>query len=162
MSVAERIERLEQRQALPPSRAAEQVIAIISMSATTVLLGGFTLVMNSLDEVSFAGSGLPELLGLGADADPAEAYHLASTLAAWFGFTLITVLLLAAVGLLMLRRRPSRRTAGWWFLGAGLVCLVGSQLILYPVAFGFFLTAGLLALRPVGLVEPDEISRSTS
>lgn len=130
-------------------RRAEQWIAIASMAASLLLLGGFTLVINSLDEASFADSGLAQPLGLGSDVTPAQAYEFASTLAAWFGFTLIAVLLLGTVGLLGARRRPWRRSTGWWFVAAGLVCLLGSQLILYPVAFGFFVTAGLFALRPV-------------
>ena len=36
-----------------------------------------------------------------------------------------------------------------WALAAGLACLLGSQLILFPVAFVFFVAAGLFALRPV-------------
>lgn len=130
-------------------RRAEQWIAIISMAASLIFLGGFTLVINALDESSFAESGLAQPLGLGSDVTPAQAYEFASTLAAWFGFTLIVVLLLGTVGLFGARRRPWRRSTGWWFLAAGLVCLLGSQLILYPVAFGFFVTAGLFALRPV-------------
>ena len=79
----------------------------------------------------------------------AEAHELARTLAAWFSVTLIAVLLLSAIGWFMARRRPWRRTAGWWILAAGLACLLGSQLILFPVAFIFFVAAGVFALRPV-------------
>ena len=35
------------------------------------------------------------------------------------------------------------------FLAAGAVCLLGSQLILYPVAFLFFAAAALFVLRPL-------------
>lgn len=154
-TMAERSPRTAPAEPPQVSRTAEQVLAVLGMVASTILLGGFTIVMNGLDEQQFAASGLPELLGLAPATSAAEAYHLASTLAAWFGFTLIAVLLLAAVGLLATRRRPWRRVTGWWFLAAGLVCLLGSQLLLYPVAFAFFLTAGLFALRPL---EP----RSTS
>jgi len=129
-------------------RTAEIWCAAIGMAAATVLMGGFTLVLNSLDAASFAASGLGEQLGLDA-ADPARAYELASTLAAWFGFSLIGVLLLGAAGILGARHRPWRRSTGWWFFAAGLVCLLGSQLILYPVAFAFFVSAGLFALRPL-------------
>lgn len=138
------------QEAPPPqiSRRAEVWCAAVGMVAATALLGGFTLVMNGLDEQTFATSGMPELLGLG-ELNDAQAYNLASTLAAWFGFTLVAVLLLAAVGVLVARGRPWRRTAGWWFLAAGLVCLFGSQMILYPVAFIFFVCAGLFALRRI-------------
>lgn len=130
------------------SRTLELWCAVIGMAAATIFLGGYVLVMNSLDEASFAESGLAEYLGLAGDVTPALAFEIASTLAAWFGFTLIAVLLLAAAGLLGMRQRPWRRRTGWWFLAAGLVCLLGSQLILYPVAFLFFACAGMFALRP--------------
>jgi hypothetical protein len=51
------------------------------------------------------------------------------------------------VGLFIAWRRPGRPSTGWWFAGAGLICLVGTQFILYPVAFFFFLTAALFAVR---------------
>jgi uncharacterized membrane protein len=51
------------------------------------------------------------------------------------------------VGFFSASRRPAGRSTGWWFAGAGLICLVGTQFILYPVAFFFFLTAALFAVR---------------
>src|SRR5699024_11626996 len=86
----------------------------------------------------------------------AEAYQLGRTLAAWFGVTLIVLLLLSVIGLFFTRRRPWRRSSGWWFLAAGLVCLLGSQLILFPVAFVCFVAAGCFALRPISDGSPSE------
>lgn len=131
------------------SRRAEVWAAGIGMALSTLFLGGFTLVMNTFDEASFSDSGLGDLLGLGEGVSAAEAYQLAATLGSWFGFTLLAVLLLGAIGTIATRRRPQLRRHGWWFAAAGLVCLLGSQLILYPVAFAFFVCAGLFALRPV-------------
>jgi hypothetical protein len=130
-------------------RTAEIWSAGVGLALSTILLGGFVLVMNTFDEASFTASGLADNLGLSSEITPAQAYELASTLAAWFGFTLIGVLTLGATGIFAARRRPWRRQTGFWFLAAGLVCLLGSQLILYPVAFAFFVSAGLFALRPV-------------
>lgn len=139
----------EDPQQVSVSRRAEIWCAAIGMVASTVFLGGFTLVMNTLDEQSFAESGLGDVLGMGAQVSATESYQLAATLAAWFGFTVLVVLLLGVVGIIAARRRPQQRRHGWWFAAAGLACLLGSQLILYPVAFAFFLAAGLFALRPV-------------
>ena len=61
----------------------------------------------------------------------------------------VVVVLLAVAGIAHTRSRPHRRLPGLWFLAAGTVCLLGSQLILYPVAFLFFAAAALFALRPV-------------
>jgi hypothetical protein len=121
------------------------------MALSTVFLGAFTLVMNRLDEEEFATTLHPEMQRTGMDLTASgvagDPYDAARTLAAWFGFTLMAVLLVGITGIFVARRRPRRRSTGWFFAIAGLVCLVGSQLVLYPVAFLFFVSAGLFALR---------------
>ncbi|WP_454860165.1 DUF4064 domain-containing protein [Promicromonospora soli] len=139
-------------------RTAEVWLAGAGMVLSTLFLGAFTLVVNRIDEGEFAATLYPEMRRIGLDpaagGAAADAYDAARTLAAWFGVTLMVVLLLGITGVFVARRRPGRRTAGWFFAAAGLVCLVGSQLILYPVAFLFFAGAGLFALRrPAG--RPD-------
>jgi len=132
-------------------RTAEVWPAGAGMVLSTLFLGAFTLVVNRIDEGEFAATLYPEMrrigLDLAAGGAAADAYDAARTLAAWFGVTLMVVLLLGVTGVFVARRRPGRRTAGWFFAATGLVCLVGSQLILYPVAFLFFVSAGLFALR---------------
>lgn len=133
-------------------RRAELWLAGIGAAASTVLLGGFSRVIGSVDAASFTDGLYPSFLAaVGASADelpPAAAFELARTLGSWFGFTLVGVLLLTAAGWWLARRRPNRRATGWWFAAAGLACLLGSQLLLFPVAFLFFVAAGLFALRP--------------
>jgi hypothetical protein len=136
--------------ARPVRRTVEVWSAAVGMVLTTVLAGGFALVVNRTDEQTFADALLPAMRGAGMVADTValeDAFTGARTLAAWFGFTVVVVLLLGTIGIFLARRRPRRRSTGWWFLAAGLVCLVGSQLVLYPVAFLFFVSAGLFALR---------------
>ncbi|WP_129787994.1 hypothetical protein [Promicromonospora panici] len=140
----------------PPAlrRTAEVWLAGAGMVLSALFLGAFTLVVNRLDEGEFTANLYPEMqrigLDLAAGGAAADAYDAARTLAAWFGVTLMVVLLLGATGVFVARRRPGRRTTGWFFAAAGLVCLVGSQLILYPVAFLFFVSAGMFALRRPG------------
>jgi hypothetical protein len=132
-------------------RAAEVWVAGAGMALSTLFLGAFTLVLNRIDEAEFAGTLYPEMrrigLDLAAGGAPGDAYDAARTLAAWFGCTLMVVLLLGIAGSYVARRRPGRRSTGWFFAATGLVCLVGSQLLLYPVAFLFFVSAGMFALR---------------
>lgn len=130
-------------------RTAEQWLIGIGMVLSFVTMGGFVLVMNRIDAETFEHVVMPALVGADADMPLHEVQVLADTLAAWFGVTLVAVLLLSVVALVLIRRRPHRRGAGWWALAAGLACLLGSQLILFPVAFVLFVAAGFLALRPV-------------
>ncbi|MFE6971130.1 hypothetical protein [Isoptericola sp. NPDC057653] len=131
----------------PVRRRAETWLAVAGMVGAAVFLGGFALVLNRTDEETFLARLYPAMTDAGVDLASADAYDAARTLAAWFGLTLVVVLLVAAAGVYVARRRPARRSTGWWFLAAGLACLLGSQLVLYPVAFLFFLAAGLFALR---------------
>lgn len=132
-------------------RTVEVWSAVAGMALSTVFLGAFTVVMNRLDRAEFAATLYPEMQRIGLDLTASgvagDPYDAARTLAAWFGFTLMVVLLLGITGIFVARRRPGRRSTGWFFATAGLVCLVGSQLVLYPVAFLFFAGAGLFALR---------------
>ncbi|MFC7374976.1 hypothetical protein ACFQS2_10390 [Brachybacterium sp. GCM10030267] len=130
-------------------RTAEMWIAGVGMALAILCLGGFCLVMNGVDAATFERDVMPSLLGADHGMGPQEAFEAARVLGAWFGATLIVVLLLSTAGLFLARRLPTRRTTGWWFFAAGLVLLLGSQLILFPLAFVFFATAALFALRPL-------------
>ncbi|SKC38587.1 hypothetical protein [Krasilnikoviella flava] len=146
-------------------RTAETWLAVVGMVASAVFLGGFALVMNRTDEQAFLDTLYPAMTDAGVAVASADAYDAARTLAAWFGLTLVVVLLVSAAGIYVARRRPVRRSTGWWFLGAGLVCLFGSQLVLYPIAFLFFVAAGLFALRrpdPTVGQTPDPTSETGS
>lgn len=130
-------------------RRVEMVLVGLGMTAALIAQGGYTLVMNRIDQATFEEVVMPSLIGESSGLSGEEARVIGDTLAAWFGVSLIVLLLLATIGIAHNRARPSRRTPGWWFLAAGLVCLLGSQLILYPVAFLFFAAAALFVLRPL-------------
>lgn len=128
-------------------RTVEIILVALGMAGSLVVMGGFALVMNTVDQATFAEAVMPALVG--ADADVARAHEAARVLAAWFGVSLIVLLLLGTAGIALARSRPSRRSTGWLFLAAGLVCLLGSQLLLFPIAFLFLAAAALCALRPL-------------
>ena len=130
----------------PVSRRPEKWISGIGLALAGLLQGGFTLTVNGSSEAEFNEKILPAMHAAGIN--PAgDAYEGARTLAGWFGFSLILVLALCAIGLFVASRRPERRSTGWWFAAAGVICLVGTQFVLYPIAFFFFLTAAMFAVR---------------
>ncbi|MGF6822156.1 hypothetical protein M2317_001060 [Microbacterium sp. ZKA21] len=133
--------------AAPFRRRAELIIAAVGFAASAVLQGGVALVINRADAETLEESVLPALTAAGLDVPTADAHTVLNTLAAWFGFSLVVIALLCAVGWFFATYRPRRRSTGWWFAGAGLACLIGTQLVLYPVAFLFFLSAALFAVR---------------
>ncbi|QAY59077.1 hypothetical protein ET475_03095 [Microbacterium protaetiae] len=141
-------EQVQSRDAAPVRRRAERWIAGIGMAGAAVLQGGFVLVVTRSDEATLQSTIVPGLRAAGLNFAAGDAEVILGTLAGWFGFSLILTALLCAIGFFFAAHRPRRRRTGWWFLAAGLVCLFGTQLILYPIAFFFFLSAALFAVRP--------------
>ena len=133
--------------AAPFRRRIELLIAAVGFAAAAVLQGGVALVITRADAETLEESVLPALAAAGLDVPVADAHTVLNTLAAWFGFSLVVIALLCAVGWFFATYRPRRSSTGWWFAGAGLACLLGTQLVLYPVAFLFFLSAALFAVR---------------
>jgi hypothetical protein len=134
-------------EAAPFRRRIEVVIASVGLVGAAVLQGGFALLITRSDDETLRTGVLPALRDNGVQISDAEADVALNTLAAWFGYSLVLVALLWAVGLFFAHHRPRRRATGWWFAGAGLACLVGTQMLLYPVAFFFFVAAALFAVR---------------
>jgi hypothetical protein len=134
-------------EAAPFRRRIEVVIASVGLVGAAVLQGGFALLITRSDDEALRTGVLPALRDNGVQISDAEADVALNTLAAWFGYSLVLVALLWAVGLFFAHHRPRRRGTGWWFAGAGLACLVGTQMLLYPVAFFFFVAAALFAVR---------------
>jgi hypothetical protein len=133
--------------AAPFRRRIELTIAGIGLAAAAILQGGFAFVIIRSDEETLQTAILPALREAGFDISDADAPVALNTLAAWFGFSFILVALLCAIGFFFALHRPRRRSTAWWFVGAGVACLLGTQLVLYPVAFLFFLSAALFAVR---------------
>lgn len=131
----------------PFRRRAEVILASIGLVGAAVLQGGFALLITRSSDETLRTAVLPALRQNGVAISDSDADMALNTLAAWFGYSLVLVALLWAVGLFFAHHRPRRSAPGWWFAGAGLACLAGTQLLLYPVAFFFFAAAALFAVR---------------
>jgi predicted PurR-regulated permease PerM len=130
-------------------RTVEVSICAAGMVLSLLFLGGFALVVNRTDRADLESTLVPLLFREDTSMTTDQLYEVTATLGAWFAVTLVLTLLLGAVGIFFARRRPTRKRNGWWIFAAGLVCLLGSQLIAFPIAFVFFVSAGVFALRPV-------------
>nr|WP_201468800.1 hypothetical protein [Microbacterium hydrocarbonoxydans] len=138
----------EAETAAPPfRRRAELIIAGIGLTAAAVLQGGFALVITRSDDETLRSTVVPAVRAAGLELAQADAHVVLNTMAAWFGFSFIVVALCTAIGFFFARLRPRRRATGLCFLAAGLACLLGTQFILYPVAFFFLIAAALFAVR---------------
>jgi len=147
MTLMTQTPREEDAAAAPFRRRIELIIAGIGLAASAVFQGGFAFVIVRSDDETLYTEVLPALREAGIEVSDAEAPVALNTLAAWFGFSFILVALLCAIGFFFALHRPRRRSTLWWFVGAGFACLLGTQLVLYPVAFLFFLSAALFAVR---------------
>ena len=130
-------------------RRIEFWLGLIGAILSVVFLGGFTFLINQVSLAEFETI-FSNVFGDVIDSlGVAGAYEFFKTLGAWFGFTLLAVLIFIALATLFIKYRNYRKRAGVMYLLAGLVCLLGSQLFAYPIAFFFFVAGVLCFLRKV-------------
>lgn len=116
----------------------------IGMFLALVLMGGFSLAINQMTVQQFEEifqRAFPTLLNqMTAEAALAQF----QTLGAWFGFTLLALLILVSVATMLVRYRNYRKQSCAIYFLTGVVTLIGSQMIAFPIAFCFFLAAGFV------------------
>lgn len=139
------------------ARRLEIIIALCGAIFTFILLGGFAIAIAQVDEETFLDGLYPVMQDIGMIVPQDDAYTVVKTLAAWFGFTVFFTLVLTATGVFFARIPRRAKRAGVIFIITGLVCLIGSQLIAYPIAFLFFVSATLMFLRRIPQSEVEGI-----
>lgn len=116
----------------------------IGMFPALVLMGGFSLAINQMTVQQFEEifqRAFPTVLNqMTAEAALAQF----QTLGAWFGFTLLALLILVSVATMLVRYRNYRKQSCAIYFLTGVVTLIGSQMIAFPIAFCFFLAAGFV------------------
>lgn len=119
----------------------------IGMVLALVFMGGFSLAINQMTVQQFEEifqRAFPTILNqMTAEAALAQF----QTLGAWFGFTLLTLLILVSVATMLVRYRNYRKQSCAIYFLTGAVTLIGSQMIAFPIAFCFFLAAGFCLLH---------------
>lgn len=128
-------------------RRLEKVLGIGGALLVLLMLGGFSLTVNAMDSSSFQEVIAPVLGNAMPDATTEQGLLFIKTLGAWFGFTAFTVVGLTALATFFVSKGKYVRRAALFYGLAGLVTLLGSQLIAYPLAFLFFVVTVLCLFR---------------
>lgn len=142
------------------ARKWERIIGLVGMVLVTVFLGGFSATVNLMKPAQFEKILKPMFASGLKGVSTKQGLMMFKTLGAWFGYTVIIVLVLGVIANLLLRHHKRVRLAGGLYVVAGLVTLLGSQLIAYPLAFIFFVVAVLCFMRKEQYIASDNDSES--
>ncbi|MBU5595085.1 hypothetical protein KQI76_07890 [Amphibacillus sp. MSJ-3] len=118
-------------------------ISGITAAIITVFLGCFSIIVNKMTVEQYRKVFLPIFDDVLKHLSDQEGLLMFKTLGSWFAFTVITMLILVFISNLFLRNQRYWIGAGIGYILAGLVTLLGSQLIAFVLAFPFFVTGGL-------------------
>lgn len=129
------------------SRRPEKIIAIIGAVLVVILLGGFSLTIMNMDEIAYQDVIVPIFVDTIPDVGTVDGYESIRTLAAWFGVTAFLTAGLTALGNLFVSHNKHPKRAALFYGATGLIVLLGSQLIAYPLAFIFFVVMGMCLIR---------------
>lgn len=129
------------------TRRLEKIIGIVGAVLVTLFLGGFTIVFNAMNETEYKETILPILGDNFEKLTTSEGMEFLKTLGAWFGFTVVLVLVCVAVATLFVNNNRYPKRAAIFYLLAGLITLIGSQTLAYPLAFIFFVNTAFCLLR---------------
>lgn len=142
------------------ARKWERIIGVIGMALVTIFLGGFTATINLMKPAQFEQVLKPVFASALKGMSTKAGLTMFKTLGAWFGYTVVIVLVLGVIANLLLRHHKRIKLAGTMYLIAGLVTLFGSQLIAYPLAFLFFVVAVLCFMRKEPAIGSDHDPKS--
>lgn len=126
-------------------RKIELWIVWITAVISILLMGGFAMIMNRLTKTQYNEMIVPSFGDTVKDMSVEEGIEIFQTLGAWFGVTVIIMLVLSVLGTFFLVSRKSPLAGSVFFILAGIILLLGSQLVAFIPAFPFFVS-GLLAL----------------
>lgn len=134
-------------------RKVEVISTWVLMIICVVLLGGFSLVMNTVKEKEFTAKIYPMFQS--ADLSASETFQQFRTLGMWFGLTLMAILVMNMIALYLLSQSKRRWISAVLYGLSGVCLLIGTQFLLYPVAFFFFVLAGIVLFHKQKLEEPQ-------
>ncbi|UJF15668.1 hypothetical protein LZ578_00180 [Jeotgalibaca sp. MA1X17-3] len=132
------------------NRKWEKGIGITGALLVVIFLGGFAVTINQINMADFQDTIVPIFKDVIPNIETAEGLESMKTLGAWFSVTVFLTIIMVALGTLFVTRNKYPKRAAIFYGLAGLVVLIGSQLIAFPLAFIFFVVAGLCMWRQPG------------
>ncbi|MFB5267438.1 hypothetical protein ACE41H_11685 [Paenibacillus enshidis] len=123
---------------------------------SAVFAGGFSMVILQMPLGTFETTLFPLLQESDGGLMLQESYEGMRTLGAWFGITVMAVLILAILAGLCAGKNRRLMAAAVCYVLAGLCLLLGTQYLGFPLAFCYFAAAVLCAIRNRRLTTADE------
>jgi hypothetical protein len=128
-------------------RKFEQIVAIINTILFSLFFGGYSAVILTLDKKNYHGA-LKQIFGTAFNGLSTEKQlTILQSLGAWFGLTVILVMLLTLITNYLIKDNRSQKKAAVMYIVIGLVALMGSQMQGFVFAFIYFSLAVLCLFR---------------
>ncbi|MFB5677906.1 hypothetical protein ACE3NQ_24345 [Paenibacillus terreus] len=122
---------------------------------TAIFAGGFSMVIWQMPIGTFETTLFPLLRESNGSLLLQESYEGMRTLGAWFGITVMAVLILAILAGLCGARSSRLMVAAVCYVLAGLCLLLGTQYLGFPLSFCYFVAAVLCMIRNRRLIAAD-------
>ncbi|MFM9277793.1 hypothetical protein [Paenibacillus jiagnxiensis] len=123
---------------------------------TAVFAGGFSMVILQMPIGTFETTLFPMLRESNGGLMLQESYEGMRTLGAWFGITVMAVMILAILAGLCGARNNRLMAAAVFYVLAGLCLLLGTQYLGFPLSFCYFVAAALCMIRNRRLIAADD------
>lgn len=116
----------------------EVMIGVVGVLLCVIFLGGFSLTITSMDEVTYKETVFPILQEGISIIYVKDSLEAMKALAIWFGIALLLVLIFVVFATALIWKERFQKWAAILYMFAGLTTLIGTQFIAFPIAFLFF------------------------
>lgn len=125
-------------------RKAETIIGLIGGGLSLLVFGMASLVFFNMEDVQAFESGIYPLLPSNeAFSNVEEAFIILRQAAAWMGIFLFLMVITLALATVFIYKNGRPKIAGILYIVTGILQLIGTQGIGFPIAFLFFVSAYL-------------------
>lgn len=125
-------------------RKAETIIGLIGGGLSLIIFGLFSVTIYNMDDLqTFETSIYPLLPENDSFSNPAEAFELLRQAATWLGVFLFLMTITLALATVFIYKNGRPKIAGVLYIITGILQLIGTQGIGFPIAFLFFVAAYL-------------------